>query len=402
MWRLGFFFHEMGFGLLSVFLPLYVVSQTVGGSLFDVGIMAAAALFLAIPASFFWGYLCDKTRHYKRFILLSFSASAILLYLFSLTMNLFLLITLYSIMSFLHVAHESPKNVLIAELYSRPDWEKSFAFYEGFTECGWLIGLILGFLASAYAVSQAYTLLLCAALNLVAFGLSLIFVADPLLVFERRLVGIEKSTDFACRGIFIASKLFDGIHSDETLRKENTNAFCCSLILFSLATSILFTPMPIFASAVVKSAVLPASFVFMVFVLNSAGGVFGYYVAGNRVDRETQKASLGRIVLSRSFLSFLLLSVALVLTPTYGAIMLVAILVLLGFANAIFLVHTLSISMELVPTGKAGLFNVLIGVGAACGSFIGPLIAAQAANYVYVFIVAGVIFFMAYVSFRMY
>jgi MFS family permease len=61
MWRLGFFFHEMSFGLLSVFIPLYVV--TIGGSLVHIGIMSAIALFLAIPSSFFWGYACDRTRH---------------------------------------------------------------------------------------------------------------------------------------------------------------------------------------------------------------------------------------------------------------------------------------------------------------------------------------------------
>ncbi|MEM0313017.1 MAG: hypothetical protein QXQ41_00485, partial [Candidatus Bathyarchaeia archaeon] len=102
MWRLGFVFHEMAFGLLSVFLPLYIIA--IGGSLVDIGVMSAVALFLAIPASFFWGYICDKTRYYKRFILLSFLSSAIILYLFTFTLNVGLLIILYVVMSVLHVA----------------------------------------------------------------------------------------------------------------------------------------------------------------------------------------------------------------------------------------------------------------------------------------------------------
>lgn len=400
MWRLGFFIHEMGFGLLSVFLPLYVVSKLVGGSLFDIGIMSAVALFLAIPASLLWGYLCDKTRHYKRFILLSFSASAILLYLFSLTTSLYLLIVLYAVLSFLHVAHEPPKNVLIAELYSRPDWEKSFAFYEGFTEIGWLIGLVLGFLASAYGISPAFTLTLCSVLNLVAFGLSLLLVADPFFVFERRLVSIERSTDFAYRGILLASRFLDGCLVNERLKRENVNAFCCGLVLFSLATSILFTPMPVFVSRVVQSAALPSSFVFAVFVLNSAGGVFGYYAVGRRHESQTDKAGISRMVFFRSFLSFLLLSMVLVLGSGYGFGPLVTILVLLGFANAMFVVYTLSLSMELIPAGKAGLFNVLVGIGGACGSFIGSFIAA--ASFAYVFAVAGIIFFVAYLFFKIF
>ena len=80
MWRLGFFFHDMAFGLLTVFIPLYVVvfqnTSILGGPLLALGVMTSIAIFCSIPASFLWGYLCDKTRHYKIFILLSFSAVA--------------------------------------------------------------------------------------------------------------------------------------------------------------------------------------------------------------------------------------------------------------------------------------------------------------------------------------
>lgn len=130
---------------------------SVGGSLVDVSVMSAAALFLAIPFSFFWGYISDKTRRYKRYILLSFLASTILLYLFTLTTNVALLILLYVVMSILHIAHEAPKNVLIAELYSHQEWEGTLAFYESLTEVGWLIGLLLGFLSSAFGFVAANT-----------------------------------------------------------------------------------------------------------------------------------------------------------------------------------------------------------------------------------------------------
>jgi hypothetical protein len=62
----------------------------------------------------------------------------------------------------------------------------------------------------------------------------------------------------------------------------------------------------------------------------------------------------------------------------------------------------LSLSMELIPSGKAGLFNVLIGIGGACGSFIGPFIAAQAIGFAGVFMVAGTIFFVAYLTLKIF
>jgi len=396
MWRLGFFFHEMAFGLLSVFLPLYVIS--IGGSLVEIGIMTALALFLAIPASFFWGYLCDKTRRYKRYVLISFLSSAVILYLFTWFTNISVLIVLYAIMSVLHMAHEPPKNVLIAELYSRKDWERSFAFYEGFTEVGWLIGLVLGFLTAAYGVVQAYTLLSCSLLNLVAFVLSIVLVTDPLLIFERGLVSIEKSIDFASRGVFLASKVWNGISLNGRLKRENVGAFCSGLVLFSLATSILFTPMPVFIDKIVTASALPQSIVFAIFVLNSGGAVAGYFIAGRRSNPEAGRANIGRLVIFRSLLAFLLIWAGM---TAYNVVFATIILISMGFAYAVFLAYTLSLSMELIPTGKAGLFNVLVGMGSACGSFIGPFL-AQALGFQYVFLTSGLIFFLTYVSFKFF
>jgi len=386
----------MGFGLLSIFLPLYMIA--IGGSLIQIGLMSSMALFLAIPASFFWGYICDKTKRYKRYILMSFLASTAILYLFTLTTNANLLILLYAVMSIVHVAHEPPKNVLIAELYSRRDWERSFAFYEGFTEVGWLIGLLLGFLVSACSIGPVNTLLLCAVLNLVAFVLSAVFVTDPLLIFERGLVNMEKSVDFTYRGIFLASKILDGVPTSERLRRENVGAFCVGLILFSLATSILFTPMPVFVSNAVAKAGLSQSIVFMIFVLNSGGAILGYFLAGRRSQQSMGKSRVAHVAIVRSILSLIL--IVCLQSFQYNVILATAILMLMGLAYALFIVCTLSLSMELIPAGRAGMFNVLIGIGGACGSYIGPFL-ADAFSFTYVFVTAGLIFLASYLTFRL-
>lgn len=384
----------MAFGLLSVFLPLYIVA--IGGSLVDVGIMASAALFFAIPAAFFWGYVCDKTRRYKRYILLSFLSAAALLYAFTLTSSVSLLIILYTAMSVLHVAHEAPKNVLIAELYTREDWEKSYAFYEGFTEAGWLIGLLLGFFSSTFGFDARSTLLLCGGLNLLGFFVSLILVKDPMLIFERRLVSIEKTVDFAYKGVIIASKLLDGLLPNEKVGRENLYAFCSGLVLFSLASSTLFTPLPIFFSG---DLALPASIVFFIYVLNSGGGVIGYFLAVRRSGQLDEKVRIRRIILFRSALVFLL--ILFVQTVAYTAILTTIVLILMGFGYALYFVYALSLSMELIPAGKAGLFNVLISIGGACGSFLGPFL-AQILGFNYLFLTTGVIFLLAYMTFRVF
>jgi predicted MFS family arabinose efflux permease len=196
--------------------------------------------------------------------------------------------------------------------------------------------------------------------------------------------------------------MLDGLVPTEGLRKENLQAFEIGLILFSLASSILFTPLPIFISRAVPDSLLflsPSSFVFAIYVLNSCGGAAGYFLAGSRSSQSRGKANISRIVIVRSLLAFLLMGI--VQIALYKIVFMTAVLMSMCFAYAFFLVYTLSISMEIIPKGKAGLFNALIGIGGACGSFIGPFI-AQTSEFTYVFFMSGVIFFLSFVCFRVF
>jgi len=384
----------MAFGLLSVFLPLYITGH-LGGSLTDVGIMIAMANFVAVPFSFFWGYLCDKTRRYRFYILLSFSAMAILLYLFSLTIVIAILIALYTAITVFHVAHEAPKNVLISEYYSRAEWEKSFASYEALTEIGWLSGLLLGFILSAYEFSSASLILFCSLLNLIAFVFSLFLVRDPLLVFERKLVAIERAVDFAHRGFSFVSKALDGMRTKENLRNENVSIFFAGLLLFSLATSMLFTPLPVFFSSGLG---VSQSLVFGIFMFNRFGTFLGYVLAGRRAQQLNGRNVVKRANLVRSLLSLLLISTVVwfsVFTLTLTAIT----LMVMGVAYGFLLISTLSLSMELIPEGKAGLFNALVGLGGALGCFLGTYM-AENYGFIVLFLVVSLGFFLSYIAFK--
>jgi MFS family permease len=399
MWLLGFFLHEMAFGLLSIFLPLYVTSSLVGGSLAEFGIMVSLATFLAIPFSYLWGYACDKTGRYKPFILLSFGTVGILLYAFSATTNITLLTALYALVAVFHVAHEAPKNVLIAEWHSREEWAKSFASYELLTELGAMIGLALGFIMALSGFAGSLILLLCSILNIAAFISSALFLADPPMILERGLASMERTLNFAQRGIKIMLRRDEGYTLTEQLRSENATAYYIGLILFSLATSTMFTPLPVFFS---KQLALASSTVLAVFIVNAAGGCVGYYFARNKTQTEpnSEKRTVTRIALTRGLLALGLITVALyvsTLTTALGIVIVVA----MGFAYALFYASTLSISMEVLPQGKAGLFNVLVGVGGAIGCLIGPVV-ANTFGFLYVFLASGAIFLLSHIAFRIF
>jgi MFS family permease len=404
MWRLGFFFHEIAFGLLSVFIPLYLVTfndtTILGGPLVALGIMMSVAIFCSIPASFLWGYLCDKTRHYKAFILLSFLSSAIILFLMTLpfAQNIILFVILYVVMQVLHVAHEAPKNVLIAENYSRDEWEKSYGIYEGFTEIGFVVGLVIGLFTFASALSFGvlanYMLYLCSALSLVAFILSIALVADPLMIFERRLVGIERKIDFTWRGVQASTRLMDGLRWDGSFKKDSFLGFAFAIVLFSLATSIFSTPLPIFLK---QGLQLPTSMVYVAYMFNSLGSTAGYFLISRRARTMDIRRQMPRFVLFRSLLIFLLVgAIQFAFSPT---IITGIVLVCIGFAYGMYYIMMLSLSMELIPEGKSGLFDGLVGLGAGVGSFLGPFLADNL-NYLPTFLIAGLVFFFAFLSLK--
>jgi MFS family permease len=404
MWRMGFFFHDMAFGLLTVFIPLYVVvfknTSILGGPLLALGIMTSIAIFCSIPASFLWGYLCDKTRHYKIFIMLSFASIALILFLMTLpfAQNLIAFVILYVAMQMLHVAHESPKNVLVTEHYSRCDWERSFGFYEGLTEIGFIIGLAAGMVLFASTLSlstfSTYSFYLCSGLNVVALVLALALIADPLMIFERRLVAIERKMDNAHRGFTALTRIMDGLRWEGSLKEDRFLGFAFAIVLFALATSLFFTPLPIYLRDVFGGQ---EQYVYLAYILNSAGATVGYFLIRQRANSMNLRKQMPRFILLRSLLVFVLVAaISLAIVPT---VVTCIFLVCLGFTYAMYYIMMLSLSMEVIPEGKVGFFDGMVGLGAAIGAFLGPFLAYNL-NYLPTFIIAAVVFLAAFITLK--
>ena len=85
----------------------------------------------------------------------------------------------------------------------------------------------------------------------------------------------------------------------------------------------------------------------------------------------------------------------------FTLVLTVITLIVMGFVCGFFLISTLSLSMELIPEGKAGMFGALLGLGGALGCFLGTY---TAANYGFstLFLVASGRFFLSYIAFKTY
>jgi len=221
-------------------------------------------------------------------------------------------------------------------------------------------------------------------------------IADPLIIFERRLVHIERKLDYAYRGVQKASKLMDGVRLDGSLKEDLFSGFVLAIVLFALATSLFFTPLPIFLH---QGLHLPTSMVYVAYILSSVGATTGYFLISGRAQSMDIRKHMPRYVLLRSILVFMLVGVIwFAFMPT---IMTGILLIFLGFAYAMYYIMMLSLSMELIPAGKAGFFDGLVNLGAAMGAFLGPFLAYDL-NYVSMFSVTAMIFLFAFITLKLF
>jgi predicted MFS family arabinose efflux permease len=244
------------------------------------------------------------------------------------------------------------------------------------------------------AVLATYTLYLCSGLSVVAFILSALLVTDPLLIFERRLVRIERAVDFTYRSVVSASRVLDGSHWYDPPKRDSFKLFAIAIVLFSLATSIFFTPLPVFLS---QGLGLSSSMAYVGSIFTSIGATVGYFfISGRARSMDTQK-QMSRCVLFRSLLIFALIGI--IQLAIYPSVLTFFVLILLGFAFAIYYILMISVSMELIPAGKSGLYDGLVGLGTAFGSFLGPYL-ANAYNYLPTYFIAALLFLIAFLSIK--
>jgi len=280
----------------------------------------------------------------------------------------------------------------------------SYSYYRLSTEFGLIIGLAIGFCLSvglfsfaanlSSAILATYTLYFCSGLSIVAFILSALLVTDPLLIFERRLVRIERAVDFTCRSVASASRVLGGSYWYKSPKQASFKLFALAIVLFSLATSIFFTPLPVFLS---QGLGLHSSMAYIGSIFTSIGATAGYFFISGRARSMDSGKQMSRCVLFRSLLIFSLIGI--IQLAIFPSVLTFLVLVFLGFSFAIYYILMISVSMELIPAGKSGLFDGLVGLGTAFGSFLGPYL-ASAYNYVPTYFIAALLFFLAFLTIK--
>lgn len=139
--------------------------------------------------------------------------------------------------------------------------------------------------------------------------------------------------------------------------------------------------------------------VYVFYILTSVGATAGYFLMSRRARSINIKKQMPRFVLIRSLLIFMLIgAIQFAFSPT---LVTGIILVFIGFAYAMYYIMMLSLSMEVIPQGKSGFFDGLVGLGAGVGSFFGPFL-AEHLTYLPTFLIAAVVFLVAYITLKLF
>jgi predicted MFS family arabinose efflux permease len=174
-------------------------------------------------------------------------------------------------------------------------------------------------------------------------------------------------------------------------------ALCFGLMFFSLATSMFITPLPIFFA---ESLFLPTSTVFALFLVNSLGCLIGHVLMKRNHHNIKETSTTTRASLLRGILIFALLPIG-YLSFTEAILLSILVLAISGFVYALYSVSVLSLSMEVIPRGKTGLFTALLGAGSGIGCLTGPIM-AENFGFSYTFIASATCFLISYVAFKIF
>jgi MFS family permease len=186
----------------------------------------------------------------------------------------------------------------------------------------------------------------------------------------------------------------DGLPWKGSLKQESFLGFAFAIVLFSLATSLFFTPLPVYLKDLFAGQ---QQYVYLAYILNSVGATVGYFLIRNKAKSMDIRKQMPRFIFLRSLIVFALVgAIWFAIAPTQLTFVL---LVCLGFVYAMYYIMMLSLSMELIPEGKAGFFDGMVSLGAAIGAFLGPFLASSL-TYLLTFLIAAVFFLAAFITLK--
>jgi hypothetical protein len=278
--------------------------------------------------------------------------------------TVFELFILAIIKSVAYAASMPSRQILMAESESHTNWQSGFARLQFLEGMGETIGLGVGF-ASSSALGFETQFVLCGVLFFTSALAAAFWVRDPVLIIERRLVGIERFADTLVTASTLVAKAevyarYTSPGSIKRLFKPTLGYFMLGVFCFSFGAAALFSPLPVYFLRFYS-----ASSVFLLFFANNIGNTVGYLLVGGIAKRAE------RSLLLAAALRMVMIPALLFGSGQVGFIAAFAVLAGMGGLWALFDVSSTCMYLELARSGRVGLYCALAGLGSAAGSLMG-------------------------------
>ena len=384
-WFYAYLPNGMAGGATSPLIPLF--TRVLGGSVADVGAVAAASSIASVPAFIGWGNWSDRLHRRRAFVLIGFLGTSLALLLMGLSRDVpdFYLANLLA--GVLGAASAPVGTVLILETTKREGWAARIAVFSRIGGIGWIAGLLLGVAwlqisPLTESAGMRALFVIGAALALLSGLLAWRWIGEPAETIERKHIDLVDVHWRVERTRFLPMRLLHIL--DLRSHFGNTPKYSPALRRYLAAVLLLFSGFTafyaIFPVFLHDIAGLSTPEIFAVFVASQvvsalAYGRVGGWIRSTGGRRIQVYASAGRAVL---FPVFLLLPV-LPGGPITTFVLILVVHGLVGLCWAAINVAGSTIVSELAPAGERsgvlGAFNAVQGFGAILGPLAGGFIA---------------------------
>jgi len=353
-------------GLSNMLIVLFLATS-LKGDVLQVGLLAGVTSLVLMPSMMFWGWMTDRAKRFRPFLIFSFIATGLLLLLIPTVHSVLELFILAIAKSVTYAASLPSRQILMAESENHTRWRSGYARLQFLENAGETIGLGVGF-ASSSVLGFGAQFALCGALFFASGMVAAVWVRDPVLIIERKLVGIHRFANT----LVSASTLVANAHvygrtttpgSIRRMFKSSLAFFMVGVFCFSLGASALFSPLPVFF---LRS--YSASSVFLLFFADDLGNTLGYLFVGGIAEKSRRSLILA------TALRMVMIPVLLVEGGRVGFASAFAVLAVMGGVWALYDVASTCMFLEQARTGRVGLYGAFAGLGSAVGSLLGGAI----------------------------
>jgi MFS family permease len=392
-WFYSYLPNNVSGGGTQPLIPIFV-TEGLGGSVAQVGIVTAASSAASVPSSIAWGEASDRLRRRRLFIMLGFIGMGVSFILMALAQNVEQYLLANIVMGLLATASGPIATVLIMETSKEERWAAKIGRFSKIGGWGWVFGLVIGAVWLSVPSNSQNTnalrmlFVISALLSFLSAYMAYAWIDEHRMACKKVKPGKpvnvclrthEKSHFLPMRVLHLPKRghlrklKFHGLCA----RHDLTYYFIISFV-FTTAFIMFYTVFPIF---VVGEVGIPPGATFGVYLASSIASAFLYERAGEITERQgakkTQMLALSaRVVLIPSFL------VLLVVTPgnIYVSVaLLIALQAMMGACWAFIAVSGTTLVTELAPSAargeSLGLYTAVQGIASIIGALAGGLVA---------------------------